>query len=198
MNNRLLPSLLFVFLLCVGQAFGQDTTPQGAASDATNKKIYRLNLLIKLVPLVLKKEQFDPLLAALDKAKELKVAEQIREDKILADLDPGVTDAVNNAVEKGIYPPRDYQLQIQKQLDAVANKQVIVGVNMVKIVTDAVNATLNEGQKKTMSGSFASAYINSANPASVTDEVKLAYYIRVVLLDAETYNLLKEMSKHAS
>jgi uncharacterized protein YejL (UPF0352 family) len=197
MNKCLLPFLASALLLCAGQSFGQNTTPNGAASDATNRKIHKLDLLIKLVPLVLRKEQFDPLLACMDKARELERAEQEREDKILAEMDPTVTDAVDNAIQKGIYPPKDLQEDIVKKLDAVGNKQIIVSLNMVNIITNTITTLFNEGQRKTMIGSFASSFINPANPASVTDDVKFAFYIKRVFLDVDAYDLLKEMEKSA-
>jgi hypothetical protein len=196
-HGRFLATALCI-LICAAVFSQPITTPQAAVSNLTNRKINQLNLLIKLVPLVLKKSQFDALLGALAKARQIEEEQLEKEDKLLIDLDPSVTDAITNAVEKGIYPPREFQKVVaDKERDAM-NQRVLVQYKELKLVSDAINASLNDGQKKTMEGSYAASFINPANPASVTDDVKLEFYEREVFLDTDTYGLLQEMAKHAS
>jgi uncharacterized protein YejL (UPF0352 family) len=185
---------------CVGAAMAQEPlTANGAASDATNAKIHQLDLLIKLVPLALQKDQFPALFVGLDKAIAYEKVEAEREDKLLADLDPDVTAAVDDAVQKGIYPKRELQEKVQKALSDTDKKLVLIDANMVILVYNAIQSGLNAGQRKAMAGSFSAAFIDSTvKPEDITDEVKIRYFIRRILLDPAAYKLLKEMEKHAS
>lgn len=195
-------NLFLLILALMGlsvSACAQVTTGQGTASDATNKKIHRLDLLIKLVPLALQKNQYAQLLAGLDKARSIQKDEQTREDAALADLDPKVSEAVDNAVQKGIYPPRDLQEDIAKKLNQMSIQQIKVGAAMIKAVYDSIQADLNAGQRKAMAGSYTAAYIDARmKPEDLTEDIRLRFYVRMVLLDPATYDLLTEMSKNAS
>jgi hypothetical protein len=197
MNKKLLLSLGLFLVAAVAGA--QITTPGGAVSDAINAKLHKLDLLIKLVPLALKKDQYPDLLLGIQKARDIERAELKKEDDELAALEPQVSSAIDKAVNDGVYPPRDMQQSVQDKLTAMSNRRLGVGYAMIKVVTNAISSGLNAGQRKVMAGSFAPQFINPAmKPEDITDDARVSFYIRTILLDPDAYDLLVEMSKHAS
>ena len=188
-------ALLCVSTLCLGQI----TTERGSASDLINAKIQKIDLLIKLVPLALKKDQYPDLLAGLEKARELEREVLKKEDDDLAELDGPLTEALQNALEKGIYPGHDIQEKVTAKYNLASGRRMAAKLQMIKIVYAAIQNKLNAGQRKAMAGSFSSQYVSPGiKPEDVTDEVKINFFIKNVFLDPLAYDLLVEMSRHAS
>jgi hypothetical protein len=190
--------LALTFFVLASSSYSQAPTPSGATSDATNKKIHRLDLLIKLLPLVIQKAQYPVILAGIDKARDLEKEEKAKEDTALAEMEPSVSDAVDNGIQKGIYPPKDLQQSISDQIRKLNFQQIKVGAEMIKTVYDTIESSLNDGQRKTMEGSFSNEFISPTSPSTVTDDVKLRFYVKAVFLDEDAYDLISEMAKHAS
>jgi hypothetical protein len=198
MRIRLLFSLIACFAVLAASPC-QITTPKGSQSDQTNIKLAKLDLLIKLVPLGLTKSQYPDLLLGLEKARELERATLKQEDADLAVMDPTISTVIQNAIEKGVYPPRDVQNDVAKQLNAIRTRRLLTSAKMANTVYDAIKAGLNSGQIKAMAGSFDDSFVQSgAKDGTLTPEVKIMFYINQVLLDPLAYDLLVEMSKHAS
>ena len=191
-----------VFLLSLAMAVGavaQTPADKGSASDLTNTKLAKLDLLIKLVPLALQKSQYEGLLTGIENARQIERDIRKKEDADLAALDPIVSEADQNGVEKGVYPPRSIQDEVAKALNEMRSRRLLANVNMIKAVWDQIKAHLNDGQIKAMAGSFADQFVNSnAKPGEITQEVKVRFFINAVFLDPLAYDLLVDMSKHAS
>jgi hypothetical protein len=192
----------FIVLACfalLSASPAQITTEKGKVSDQVNIKLAKMDLLIKLVPLALKKEQYTGLLLAIESARELEKDALKNEDNALAALDQTVSDVDDNAVEKGVYPPREIQDQVAKVLGGLRTQRLLVGAKMINLVLDAVKAKLNDGQIKVMAGSFSDAFVDpKAKAGEVAQDVKVSFYINQVFLDPLAFDLLLEMSKHAS
>ncbi len=192
--------LLPVMLACLSTfSLAQITTEKGKQSDQVNIKISKLDLLIKLVPLALRKEQYPDLLTGIEKARDLERQALSKEDEQLAALDGDLTAAIDNAVEKGQYPPRTTQDLIAGKIQEMTNARMLVHYKMIKAVSDAIKSKLNAGQIKVIAGSFAPQFIDPSVPKDkMTDEVKIDFFIDRVFLDPLAYDLLLEMAKHAT
>ncbi len=199
MKNRLLLTLLSCLVLLTAAAPAQVTTEKGSASDQTNIKLAKMDLLIKLVPLAITKDQFPDLLLGIEKARQVQRETLKAEDDDLAALDPVVTSVIDNAVQKGVYPPKDVQQKVADQLQTMRTRRIMNHAKMIKLVTDQIKAKLNDGQLKAMAGSFSEKFINpSAKPGDLTQDVKISFFVDQVFLDPLAYDLLVEMAKHAS
>ena len=194
--------LLFSFVICFASlaiAPCQLTTPKGSQSEITNLKLAKLDLLIKLVPLALQKDQYPDLLLGVEKAQVLWLNMLKEEDTKLAELDPTISSLVGDAIQKGAYPLPDSQKEIDKQLTAMRMHRLLVHAQMVSVVLDAIKAKLNDGQIKAMAGSFPDSFIQpGVKPGELTRDEKERFFVGQVFLDPLCYDLLVEMSKHAS
>jgi len=198
MKTRIFLSLLACFAL-LATAPCQITTPKGSQSDLTNLKLAQLDLVIKLVPLAIQKSQFEDLLTGVEKAREIYREALKKEDAVLAQLDPTVTSLIDNATQKGVYPSPDNQKQIDSQLIGMRSQRLLTHALMVSVVLDAIKAHLNDGQIKAMEGSFPDSFIQpGAKPGEITPAEKLRFFVGQVFCDPLCYDLLVEMSKHAS
>jgi len=188
-------------LLASGLAVAQDTvsTPNGAKSDAILAKIHKVDMLVQLLPLTMRKEQFEPILSALDKARQTEKKTRTLEDTELAKLDADMSDAIQKAFDKGTYPPKDMQLHAAKVIRALGiNRQIALG-EMIQTVYDAVTKTFNAGQIKVMENSLDAAALDpSVKKESMDSTAKVKFFVRAVFLDSAAYDLLIELQKKAS
>ena len=198
--KHLLVSLgLFATLLVAAPAQAPTPTPKAAQSDATMQKIRQLDVLIQLLPLNLKKTQIDVLLTGLEKAKESERKIRVLEDEDLGKLSPKVATALKNALDKGEYPPRELQNEIASLTRAMGIRRQVATGEMVEDLYKVVDTGLEAGQKTIMAKSLDSAALDpSLKGVKMTDEQKVKFYIRSILLDITAYESLKELRKTAS
>lgn len=175
------------------------STPKASQSDATIQKIRQLDVLIQLLPLNLKKTQIDLLLTGLEKAKESEKKIRTLEDDDLEKLSPKVSAALKNALEKGAYPPREMQNEVASLTRAMGIRRQIATGEMVEDMYKVIDTGLEAGQKTIMAKSLDSAALDpSLKGVKMTDEQKVKFYIRRILLDITAYESLKELRKTAS
>jgi hypothetical protein len=191
---------LGLFAALVAAAPAQSTaTPKAAQSDATFQKIRQLDVLIQLLPLNLKKAQIDLLLTALEKARDSEKKIRSLEDDDLAKLAPKISEALKNAQEKGAYPPRELQTEIAALTRAMGIRRQVATGEMVDDLYKVVDTGLEAGQKTVMAKSLAAAALDpSLKGVKMTDEQKVKFYIRQILLDITAYESLKDLRKTAS
>lgn len=190
--------LIFALLLSITAAFGfSQTTPSGAKSDEINIKLRQIDVLIQIVPLALTKTQIDKILPVLEqlRAEEKKI--RADEDKLLAEKETSTNKVLTEAIEKGVYPPRPYQLEISKLTSAIGLRRTVFANECADKITEALKTSLNAGQMKAMINSLEPSALNAANPKAkdMTDDQKLRFFVRAVWLDPFSYDVLVKMRK---
>jgi len=194
------------FLLCLGLVFAlvagasaQAVTSKGAQSDDVMLKIRQIDILNQLLPLAIRKEQFNPILTALEKARQKEKQIRELEDADLAKIAPDVTGAVKEGTEKGTVPNHDMQVRVMKILNAMAiRRQVAIG-EMIQDFVDATATVFDDGQKKVMQNSLDKAALDpTLKPAEMSDDQKLKFFVKKVFLDTATYDILLKLQKIAS
>lgn len=188
--------------LCVALVSGaaaQAVTPKGAKSDEVMVKVRQIDILNQLLPLALRKSQYNGILTALEKARQKEKQIRTLEDGDLEKIYKDVDDAVTNAIDKGTYPPNAMQGNVDKLLTAMGiRRQVAIG-EMVEEFYDATSKIFDAGQKKVMANSLDAAKLDpSVKKDQMTEEQKIKFFIRKVFLDQITYDLLVKMEKTAS
>ena len=201
MKNLLISLGLFATLVCVApaQIVVPIQTPKGPKSDAILQRIRQVDSLIQLLPLNLKKDQIDRLLLQQEKAKESERKIRMMEDDDLEKLEPRLSQILKAALEKGAYPPREFQVDVAKLTRAIAiRRQVAVG-EMVEAFYEGVRDVLEPGQKTIMAKSLDIAVLDpSVKVKEMTEEQKIKFFIRTIFLDPYAYASLKELRKTAS
>jgi hypothetical protein len=178
-------------LAAIVPAQGPITTPNGAKSDATMMKLRQIDMLVQLLPLAIRKDQYAPLLAAIEKARANERAIRISEDAELAKLDTEVTDAVNDGITKGAYPPKDLQMRAAKLLQVMSIRRHVAFGEMMEGLTGTIDAVFDDGQKTVMEKSLDPYAMDpSIKKDSLDRKGKIRFFIQQVFLDPLTYDLL--------
>lgn len=185
--------------ILAAQSAPQETKIPKAIEDS-NKVFYnisRLNTVKFVLPLLLKKKQINDLLTSMEKVRATEGKMREAEAIALLKIDPEITAAVNAALEKGTYPNRELQQKILKTQDNIINIRRAFVEGNVEEIYSTCKKTLDEGQLKSMGAIDANSFSPGIKTDGWTDEDKQRFYVRTVLLDGLTYELLKKMYKTA-
>lgn len=191
--KKLALSFACVLALC-GGASAQTITSNGAKSDAVIMKIHQIDILNELLPLTLRKEQFPPILTALEKARaaEKKILED--EDAQLAKIAPDIDKTYDEGVDKGIYPSHEVVTNTGKLLKAMAIRRQVFAGETMEDMYKVIDSTLDAGQKKVMANTVTMDDLPpNVKKEDATDEVKIRAYIRKVILDRGAYEILLKL-----
>ncbi len=182
-----------------GVAMAQAPNEIQQKSLNTQRLIWQVNLLSEIMPIAMKKDQYNAILLALEKARQ-KERETLKvEDDTLAKLDVEVQKAYDDAIDHGVYPPRDLIEKIVKTNRALSIQRQLMRGTIEDDVYAVVDKTLDIGQKKVMANSLNPKDIDpSAKPDQMTDEQKEKFFIRVVFLDDLAYDLMVKLAAKAS
>ena len=186
-------ALLALFpTLVPAQAVG----PDAAKSDAVMKKVGQLDVLIQIVPLALGKDQIPPLLNAIEKVRQKQKELYALESKDLATLDAKLTKTVDDSVQKNVYPTHETQNEVANLLRAMGVRRSVFNDEMVETVFAVCKKTLNEGQLKTMEKSLKPELLDpSLKGVAMDSDARVKFFVRKVVLDPLTYDLLVQMSR---
>lgn len=194
MNN---PLRAFALILAVsGAAFAQGPGEKAAASDTAVTHIRQVDLLNHLLPILWTKKQINAILPALEKVRQTINLVHDNEYHKLLELDPKATAAIDKALKDGQVPSRDTLNEFNSELSKLALTRTVLGKQNEGIVYDAIVANLNSGQKKAMANDLDPKSIDpSVDASKLSDEDRIRYYIRNILLDPLTYDLLIKLTK---
>lgn len=197
MMTRILLSFALCFAL-VGGASAQ-VTPKGDKSDQINQKMHEVDLLLQILPLLLRKDQLnDKILPAIEKTRATFRKELEYEDGELAKLEAGLDEAIDGAYSKGAYPARKMTTEVADKTYKLGLQRQIIVSSMTEDMIDMLNTTLDAGQKKVLLGSFDPKFIDpTAKPETVTDDKKMHFFVQRVFLDPTTYEILKKLARTA-
>ena len=191
-------SLAICLALAASLCFSQDNSQAGKDVDQVLAKISKLNMIKYVTPLLLKKTQMDALMTTMERcrAKEAEIlaldAKELK--KLNADLDKSLESALND----GSYPKREFQAKIISVQEALLVRRKIATSEMVDMLLETCKKNLNEGQMAAMRNLTDPNYVEGQTKASkLGDEEKTKLYIREILLSAVTYDILKQLAKHA-
>jgi hypothetical protein len=168
-------------------------------SQSVQAKFHQADLLIQILPLVLTKDQINKLLPAIEQVRaKQKKALEFEDDEIIK-LEAKINPVIDAAFEKGTYPPRDIQLEIFKITKALAVRRSLIRAELVDSVYAVVDRVFNAGQKKAAANSLD---WKALDPTAVedpkSDEQKIKFFVRWVLIDPGTYDILLKLVKIAS
>jgi hypothetical protein len=167
-------------------------------SDQTMMKMRQIDLLTQIIPLALTKEQINKLLPAVERARAKVKMVQKAEAERLAKLDAKISAAIKDAEEKQIAPPKALLDELASAtIDMSMKRQVAIDEN-----TDAVVAvfkeTCNAGQQKAAGHSLAPQLLDpTLDPKKMTEDDKIRFFVREILLDPQAYDVLVALEKTA-
>lgn len=185
--------------MSVTVAFSQLSPEKAKKSDDILKKARQLDLLNHLLPLVLTKDQINKLLVVVEKSRAR--VDQIRQMEAtdLLKYETKVDDAVSKGVNKDMVPAKALLVELNKLFTAFGIRRSIAAGENADEVLAVFKKELNEGQRKAaMNSHDIKAFDPKIDVSKLTDDDKLKFYIKDVILDPYAYDLLIRMSKAGS
>jgi hypothetical protein len=180
--------------------YSQEVTQAGKDVDQVLLKISKLNIVKYVTPLLLKKDQLNALMSTIEKcrAKQAEIvsldAMEFKKQKLESDIDKALEEALNN----GSYPKRELQSKIIAVQDALLVRRKIATNEMVDMLLETCKKNLNEGQIAVMRNLTDPNYVEGETKASkLPDDERTKLYIREILLSPLTYDIFKQLAKHA-
>ena len=170
-----------------------------AQSQEVQLNMRKVDILLHLMPLALKKDQYETLLSELEKvrAKQRLVLET--EDDEVIKLGAELETAVKDAIEKGSYPKRELQVRCFKTTRALGIVRQLARGEMADTLYDVVNKIFDAGQKKIAANSIDWKLLDPTSDLDTKDEpTKIRAYIKAVLMDPLAYDLMILLAKKAN
>lgn len=192
---RLILTLL-VFSLVGGATAQTTTSARVKRSEEILKKIRETELLNQILPVLMTKEQIRKIIPEIEKAREVVRQTEAAELEVLKKLEPEVDAVLKDGYGKSKVPTREFFDQYDKEFKKmrVVRTQIIL-INSGKVMAVA-KEVLNKGQleaaRKALSPTIFEA---DKDPKTLTDDEKLLMWVRVVLLDPQSYDILIKLSK---
>lgn len=169
-------------------------TPEITRQAETLKRIAQLEILTKILPVALDKKQLEAILPAIEKGRQTRQSIIQKDAEELAKVEKEVEEALKKSIKEERLPPQDFQTKIAKTTNALGVRRAIAVDEIVANLVTFCKSSWNEGQIKAAVGSFDPRLFD---PKMGWDKLgtddKLAYYVRTVLIDDLTYDLLKQL-----
>lgn len=162
-------------------------------------KMRQLDILNHLVPVLMSKDQINKLLIPVEKAREKVKQIQDMEASDLAKFESKINDAIDKGLNKDLVPSRPLMVELAKLMQAFAIRRDIARGENADLVLEVMKKELNEGQlKAAMNSHDLKAYDPRLDVAKLSDDDKLKFYIKDIILDPYAYDILIKLSKKAS
>jgi hypothetical protein len=197
--KHLLICLSLLMTLMTG-AFAQTTADeQGKRADEIIKKMRQIDLLTQMLPMALTKEQITKLLTPIEKARQRVKDEQKEEFKLLTKYESRINDAVKAGIDKGDVPDVAFLRELSALFLTMSMRRDAIANENAEAVLKEMKAVLNAGQLKVAA--------NSLNPKlfdpgikleEMTQDQKILFFVREILLDQQSYDILRQLLKRAS
>jgi hypothetical protein len=196
-QNLSMKKLLLVsvaLLACVPFASAQVDQQKRATEIMT--KVRQIDMINQILPALFEKEQLRKILPVIEKLRaEVKVQEK-KEYDILLKLEAKLDAQIKNATEKKEMPDAPIRKEIDSTFQAFSMLREAIIAEYVDKVTEILNKELNAGQKKAIQNAVnPKIFIPDADVTKWTDEQKFRFWIRLVILDPASYDILVKLSR---
>lgn len=161
-------------------------------------KISQLNQVRFLLPLLLKKKQYNDILLAIEKCRRQELEIREKDATEWLKFDKKVTAALKDGLEEGKMPSRELTNDLYKMQSALMIRRQIATGEMIDIVYDACKKTMDNGQLKAMAFAMDPKVVDPMlKTENLGEEARMKAYIRYVFLDGVTYEVMKTLAKKA-
>lgn len=165
-------------------------------SGATLDKFNQIDILGKLLPVALTKEQIRALLPSIQKARQKEFEIRLLDAVEILKLDADVNKAIDGGADRNEVPSPELQNRIRKVTGAIFIRRQIATTEMIDAVYEACQKNLDAGQMKVMASTLKPELVSPGVKVE-GDEANIRFFIRYIFLDGLTYDLLRRMSKPA-
>jgi len=191
---------ILVASLALAAAPQQATQPasQPDPKQDINYQIAKLDALNHVLPLLLTKDQANKILTALEKVREKERQVRKMEDDQLKPFRERIAKAVEDGEKKKLVPDRQLLADLAKLLGAFDRVRAATAEDNVSLIEETLKSTLNAGQLKTLAKSLDPRFFApDLKIEEITDSERIRIFIRAILLQPATYDLLVELAKNS-
>lgn len=187
---------LLLSLMLVGGVSAQSAADRAKKSDEILHKIKQLDLMNQLLPLLMTKDQLKKILPAIEKARQKVDQAMTKEFDMLRQFEGKVAKAHSDAFDKGAVPGRDLLNEIIKMFKALNIYRALIADENTDAVIKVLKETLNAGQIKAATNALdPQTFDPSLKPEQMTEDQKLRFFVKEILLDPAAYDVLVEMNR---
>jgi hypothetical protein len=162
-------------------------------------KISQLNQVRFLLPLLLKKKQYNDILLAIEKCRRQELEIREKDATEWLKFDKKVSAALKDGLEDAKMPSRELTNDLYKMQNALMIRRQIATGEMVDLVLDACKKTMDSGQLKAMAFAMDPKVVDpSLKTENLGEDARMKAYIRYVFLDGVTYDVMKILAKNAN
>ena len=188
---------VFVALLCLfAVSSAQLTDAQRAESYLILKKIRQMELYNELLPVMFKPDEAKAFLPILERHRaEVRKIEQ-SEHKMLRPLEVKLDRVIKVAEETGKVPDTEVLVHALNLFRTFAMiRKALLDATAQELI-QTMRQTLNEGQVRSAAGAFnPKAFDPSLDPETMTEDEKLSLWVKIVLMDHLSYDIMLGFSK---
>ncbi len=188
---------LVVLLLAIScLSFGQTKNDKDIRSDEVFGKIREIDLLFNILPVLLTKDQINKILPALEQARAaVRKTRDIEYDEFMK-AEPAIDKSIEAATAKNVLPSRQDRANWSGLIASLDKLRQFAVLQEIAIVTPVLEQSLSKTQLKVMANMVDPRVFDpKAKPDEMTQDQKLTLYVREILLDPRTYDLLVKMAK---
>ena len=136
------------------------------------------------------------ILVAVEKARSKVSQIEQMEATDLLNYESKINDAINKGISRDLVPSKDLLKELNRLFSAFTVRRQIAAGENADAVLAVLKSTLNAGQIKAAANSEdMKAFDPNLDPAKLSDDDKLKFYIKDIVLDPQAYDLLMRMSK---
>ncbi|MBL8039979.1 MAG: hypothetical protein JNM04_01400 [Chthonomonas sp.] len=187
-----------LFSCVLGSMANAQTTKAdaGKRADEILAKVHELDLLNQLLPVLMTKEQMRKILPSVEKAREMVKATEKGEAEQLEKLAAKIDPVLKEAYEKNKVPSQDVLLEYAKTFVKLRVVRRSVIESNTTAVLEVVQKTLDKGQLAAARNALDPKLIDpSLDKEKMSDDDKMRFWVKVILLDPQTYTILLKLSK---
>jgi len=190
--------VLFACALALVAVSGLAQTPSAdqLRADQIFAKARKCDVLNQLLPVLMTKAQIKSLLPVLERCRQNVRDTEAKELVVLKKLEAKLDKAIMDGTTRSQVPSRDTMKEIASTYRVLGMiREAVIGEN-VDSVFSTLDRDLNEGQKKAARNALNPAnFDRSIDPKKLTDEKRFKFWIRLIILDPNSYDLLLKLSK---
>ncbi len=163
-------------------------------ADRIAFKVRRLQILDQLLPVLMTKSQIRELLPLIEKARQSELDMEAKELQEMKAFEPKLDAALADSIKEQKVPKDEFVVEYLKLFSSFKNKRVLLVNVSSGSVLAKMREVLNEGQLKTAEKSLDPRLFGEKDPEQMKSEEKLMLWVREVMLDRASYDILVDMS----
>lgn len=184
---------LVLWMSAAPAAYAQTPVPP---EENTLLKIKQLELLGQILPLLMTRDQLGKVLSAIERARARSRDMERSEAAQLRAMNAELDEALKAAYDEGHVPKADLLNRVQQMLWTFTVRRAALGAENEDAVLAVLRAELNAGQIKAAANALRpQAFAPGVRPEDLTDDDKLRIFVRVILLDADAYDVLVRLNR---